>query len=174
MTRHTARMARHAYSIRPPTARQTNRVHLYIALFTLSICVLSSVRLRLFKPSFLLFYSRHAESTPPHAIIMSGRWKAVHLALGMPELPDQISQVATQPERDAVSDPPPPPRLHFVPEETIITVSNLSLEEIAISFRAVALFEKEIAAETRRLRMLALGKVPTKTRRRGSSWSIIR
>jgi hypothetical protein len=137
-------------------------------------------------------------------IPIAGRWKLVHTALGMPVLPDHIpvpasrggdSRGATSARVDFRTDerplrrrrgPEPKqergialkesyPQLHFEFDEFDGVDggggAGASMEEVASSFRAVALYEKEVAAEARRLRR---GDVYARSRRRGSSWTVVK
>ena len=123
-------------------------------------------------------------------IHIEGRWKHIRASLGLPPLPDIISfPPGSNSDIPTITQVPPTrmsrfdlkrkrsielaakeskhSQLHFA--DDAMKEQSASLEQIAASFRAIALAEKGIAIEQARARLVRQGQVE-RGLRRSSSW----
>jgi hypothetical protein len=111
---------------------------------------------------------------------IAGRWRAVRASLGLPSLSDAILIPSSTPlppsrvlsrfdlrkrKKSASRPVAEPVQLYF--SSDALDEPRISLEQLADSFRAIALAEKEAAGRKTREKVLA-----QRTRRRPPSWSV--
>jgi hypothetical protein len=154
--------------------QSSKRTRVYTTFLVAFSILLVNLHLRLLSGS---------QQGDPRTLRIAGRWKSIHKSYGLSTLPDHITVLPPSPPRNStrfdrhkrhpsilIEQFSTPPQLHFETDTAEDAQPSVTLEDIARSFRAVALSEKAMAGEANRFRHgVGMGRQVG----RGSSWTVV-